>query len=214
MRELRQIRGLKYPDEFVVRHFFKQGLSERPGRVLELGSGTGNNLSLYLTWGWDCVGVDYDQGALADARFNLGDGPTLIQADLSQGLPPMSGAFDALIIPNLLCYLTSTQAETLLVSLRPHLAPGCDVFVRTRLIDDYRYGRGGEEEPDGFRLATPETGEVGLFNLFYTPAGLVERLTRTLSLTDVTELAVRFDNVQAGRRVPGNSDLVVWGRSA
>jgi len=212
MRALREIRGLKYPDEFVVRHFFKRGLSERTGRVLELGSGTGNNLSLYLTWGWDCVGVDYDEQALADARFNLGDSPTLLQADLAKGLPDLQGPFDALIIPNMLCYLTASQAESLFSALRAHLAPGCEVFVRTRLTDDYRYGRGTEEEPDGFRLATPETGEEGLFNLFYTPAGLVELLSRTLALTGRTELAVRFDNVQAGRRVPGNSDLVVWGR--
>ena len=212
MRALREIRGLKYPDEFVVRHFFKRGFSERTGRVLELGSGTGNNLSLYLSWGWDCVGVDYDDLALADARFNLGDGPCLLQADLSKGLPDLQGPFDALIVPNLLCYLTASQAETLFTGLRAHLAPGCEVFVRTRLTDDYRYGRGTEEEPDGFRLATPETGEDGLFNLFYTPAGLVELLSRTLALTQRTELAVRFDNVQAGRRVPGNSDLVVWGR--
>ena len=212
MRELRQIRGLKYPDEFVVRHFFKRGLSERPGRVLELGSGTGNNLSLYLTWGWTCVGVDYDLQAQADARFNLGEDPELIQADLSAGLPDLQGSFDALIIPNLLCYLTATQAQTLLTGLRAHLTPGCEVFVRTRLTDDYRYGRGTQEEPDGFRLATPETGEEGLFNLFYTPAGLVDLLSRTLMLTERTELAVRFDNVQAEHRVPGNSDLVVWGR--
>ena len=39
----------------------------------------------------------------------------------------------------------------------------------------------------------------------------MELLSRTLALTERTELAVRFDNVQAGRRVPGNSDLVVWG---
>ena len=212
MRALREIRGLKYPDEFVVRHFFKRGLSERTGRMLELGSGTGNNLSLYLTWGWDCVGLDYDDQALADARFNLGDGPALLQADLSKSLPDLQGPFDALIIPNMLCYLTASQAETLFTGLRPHMAPGCEVFVRTRLTDDYRYGRGTEEEPDGFRLATPETGEEGLFNRFYTPAGLVELLARTLALTERTELAVRFDNVQAGRRVPGNSDLVVWGR--
>ena len=212
MRALREIRGLKYPDEFVVRHFFKRGLSERTGRMLELGSGTGNNLSLYLTWGWDCVGLDYDDQALADARFNLGDGPALLQADLSKSLPDLQGPFDALIIPNMLCYLTASQAETLFTGLRAHMAPGCEVFVRTRLTDDYRYGRGTEEEPDGFRLATPETGEEGLFNRFYTPAGLVELLARTLALTERTELAVRFDNVQAGRRVPGNSDLVVWGR--
>ena len=212
MRALRDIRGLKYPDEFVVRHFFKRGLSERTGRVLELGSGTGNNLSLYQAWGWDCVGVDYDDEALDDARFNLGDGPAFVQADLSKGVPDLPGPFDALIVPNLLCYLTLAQAKATLLGLRPMLAPGCEVFVRTRLTDDYRYGRGREEEPDGFRLATPETGEDGLFNLFYTPAGLVELLSAALQITDRTELAVRFDNVQAGRRVPGNSDLVVWGR--
>ena len=212
MRPLREIRGLKYPDEFVVRHFFKRGLSERTGRVLELGSGTGNNLGLYLTWDWACVGVDYDAAAIADARFNLGDAPEFVQADLSTGLPPLKGAFDALIIPNLLCYLTLSQARAVLTGLKPVLAPGCEVFVRTRLTDDYRYGRGAEEEPDGFRLATAETGEAGLFNRFYTPGGLVELLTETLGLTERTELAARFDNVQAGRRVPGNSDLVVWGR--
>lgn len=211
MRPLREIRGLKYPDEFVVRHFFKRGLSGRTGRVLELGCGTGNNLSLYLAWDWTCTGVDYDAEALEDARFNLGDGPQLIQADLSAGLPPLTGPFDALIVPNLLCYLSAEQASVVLNGLRPLLARGCEVFVRTRLTDDYRYGRGEEEEPDGFRLNTPETGEAGLFNLFYTPAGLVELLAHTLRLSDVTQLAVRFDNVQAGRAVPNNSDLVVWG---
>jgi SAM-dependent methyltransferase len=213
MQPLREIRGLKFPDEFVVRHFFKRGLAESTGRVLELGCGTGNNLSLYQTWDWSCVGIDHDAAALDDARHNLGDGPELIQADLAKGLPALGGLFDAVIIANLLCYLTGEQAKAVLAGLKPLLAPDCELFVRTRLVDDYRYGRGQEEEPDGFRLATPETGEAGLFNRFYTQAGLVELLTETLGLTDCTELAVRFDNIQAGRRVPGNSDLVIWGRA-
>ena len=212
MRALREIRGLKYPDEFVVRHFFKRGLSDRAGRVQELGCGTGNNLSLYQAWDWRVAGVDYDAGALADCRFNLGAAAELTQADLSAGPPAITGPFDALIIPNLLCYLTLAQARALLSGLRAQLAPGCELFVRTRAIDDYRYGRGVEEEPDGYRLATPETGEAGLFNRFYTPAGLLDLLTSTLSLEDVTQLACRFDNVQAGQAVPGNSDLIVWGR--
>lgn len=211
MRTITEIRGLKFPDEFVVRHFFKRSLASRTGRVLELGSGTGNNLWLYGQYGWDLTGVDYAQSALADARWNLGEGATLIEADLSQGLPILEGPFDVLIIPNLLCYLTLSQAKAVLTSLKAHLAAQCEVFIRTRLIDDYRYGRGDEVEPDGFRLATPETGEEGLFNLFYTQSGLVDLLDKTLGLTERKELAVRFDNVQAGRRVPGNSDLVVWG---
>jgi SAM-dependent methyltransferase len=214
MRPLREIRGLKYPDEFVVRHFFKRGLSERTGRVLELGSGTGNNLSLYQAWDWACTGVDYDESALADARHNLGDGPVLVQADLSRGVPALDGPFDALIIPNLLCYLTAAQARACLAGLRPHLAPGCEVFVRTRRVDDYRYGRGEEEEPDGFRLKTPETGEAGLFNLFYTEAALTGLLAATLGLADPTVLTCCFDNVQAGQLVPNNSDVIVWGACA
>jgi SAM-dependent methyltransferase len=211
MRALRDIRGLKFPDDFVVRHFFKRGLAGRTGRVLELGCGTGNNLSLYAAHDWRLTGVDYGAEALEDARWNLGPAAELVQADLAKGLPALDGPFDALIVANLLCYLTLDQARAALNGLRPRLAPGCEVFVRTRLVDDYRYGRGRQEEPDGFRLETAETGEAGLFNLFYTQAGLIGLLDETLALADRAEFAVRFDNVQAGRRIPNNSDLVVWG---
>ena len=214
MRSLREIRGLKYPDEFIVRHFFKRGLSERSGQVLELGCGTGNNLGLYLAWGWTATGVDYDAAALADCRFNHGEDVRLIQADLAKGPAPVTGPFDAVIIPNLLCYLTDSQARTVLAALKPQLAPGCEVFVRTRLVDDYRYGRGVLEEPDGYRLATPETGEAGLFNRFYTVDGLTSLLAETLGLQDPTALTCRFDNIQAGRLVPGNSDVIIWGAAA
>lgn len=212
MRALPDIRGLKYPDEFVARHFFKRGLHQRSGTVVELGGGTGNNLSLYAAYGWSLTCVDYSAAALEDARWNLGDAATLIQADLSKGLPEaVEGPIDVLLIPNLLCYLTDAQATQVLTAARRLLAPGAEVFVRTRLVDDYRYGRGALEEPDGFRLATPETGEAGLFNLFYTEVGLVNRLRDELGLNDPDVFRVRFDNLQAGVRVPGNSDLVVWG---
>lgn len=215
MPALPDIRGLKYPDEFVARHFFKRGLHQRTGRVVELGGGTGNNLSLYAAYGWSLTDVDYSQAALDDARWNLGPDATLIQADLSQGLPDLGAApIDVLLIPNLLCYLTAAQASAVLTAARARLAPGAEVFVRTRLVDDYRCGKGVEEEPNGWRLATPETGEAGLFNLFYTPEGLVERLVAELGLVDPVALKVSFDNVQNGVLVTPNSDLVVWGAVA
>jgi len=215
MPALPDIRGLKYPDEFIARHFFKRGLHQRTGRVVELGGGTGNNLSLYAAYGWSLTDVDYSQAALDDARWNLGPEATLIQADLSLGLPDLGEAsIDVLLIPNLLCYLTAAQATAVLTAARARLAPGAEVFVRTRLVDDYRCGKGVEEEPNGWRLATPETGEAGLFNLFYTPEGLVERLVADLGLVDPVALKVSFDNVQNGVRVAPNSDLVVWGAVA
>lgn len=215
MRALPDIRGLKYPDEFIARHFFKRGLHQKRGRVVELGGGTGNNLSLYAAYGWNLTNVDYSTAALADCRWNLGEAVTLIEADLSNGLPDLGDeAIDVLLIPNLLCYLTNTQASAMLTAARARLAPGAEVFVRTRLIDDYRCGKGVEEEPNGWRLATPETGEAGLFNLFYTEEGLVRRLVDELGLVETTALKVSFDNIQNGVRVAPNSDLVVWGATA
>jgi len=215
MRALPDIRGLKFPDEFVVRHFFKRGLHRRTGRVVELGGGTGNNLSLYATYGWDLTCVDYSAAALEDCRWNLGDDVTLIEADLSKGLPDLGETpIDVLLIPNLLCYLTNAQAKAVLTAVRKLLAPNAEVFVRTRLTDDYRCGKGVQEEPNGWRLATPETGEAGLFNLFYTEDGLVRRLIEELGLTDPTALKVSFDNIQDGVRVAPNSDLVVWGAAS
>lgn len=210
MRLLSDIRGLKYPDEFVVRHFFKRGLGGRTGRVLELGSGVGNNLSLYVQYGWSATGVDYSAEALADADWNLEGKAQGIQADLSKGAPALTGFFDALIIPNLICYFTRAQAAALLNGIRPYLAPGCEIFVRTRTPDDYRCGK-GTAEADGWRLDTPETGEAGLFNRFYTADDLSSLLAETTGFSEAVRLSVRFDNHQAGRIVPGNDDVVLWG---
>ena len=211
MRPIPELRGLKFPDDYVVRHFFKRGLQTRPGRVLELGCGVGNNLSLYRAYGWQVTGIDYDAAALDDARWNLEDEATLAQADLSQGLPPLTGTFDTLIIPNMLCYLRTEAAFALMEAVADVMAPDADIFIRTRLMDDHRYGRGREVEPHGFILDTPETGEAGLFNSFFSEAGLVEFLSMSLGLGEHETLTVRFDNVQAGTKVR-NSDVVVWGK--
>jgi SAM-dependent methyltransferase len=212
MRTLSDIRGLKYPDEYVVRWFFKQGMHAGSGRMLELGCGVGNNLALPLAYGWTVEGVDLSAHALADARHNLGEDAALIQADLSRGLPQAAaGPYDAVMVPNLLCYLTFGQAETVLDALRPRLAAGAHVFLRTRLLDDHRAGKGAEIDVRTWRLDTPETGERGLINRFYDEEELVGLLQDRLGLVGPTVLRVRFDNPQAGVVVT-NSDLVVWGR--
>ncbi len=213
MKDLREIRGLKFPDEAVVRHFFKRRLHTEPGSVIELGCGAGNNLSLYRAYGWSVTGLDIDPATLSDARANLGDdGVTLVEADLSNGLPdPPAGPYDVLLIPNLLCYLTTAQAKAVLRSVAARMSGRGELFLRTRLTDDYRYARGQQVEPDTFRLETPETGEAGLINRFYTEAELVDLLRATLALREETVLRFRFDNPQQGFRVT-NSDLVIWGR--
>lgn len=182
--------------------------------MLELGCGSGANLALAMAYEWRVTGVDLVAQALADARFNLGQTARLIEADLARGLPPeISGGFDAVMIPNLLCYLTRTQARVLLRALRDCVQPGAEVFVRTRTPDDHRCGRGDEIEPLTWRLRTQETGESGLINCFYEPAELADLLQETLGLSAPTIMAARFDNPQCGVMV-GNADVIIWGEAS
>ena len=212
MRPLTEIRGLRFPDEFLVRHFFRRGLDRRPGAVVELGCGSASNLALYQAFGWRVAGADIDEKAIDDARWNLRDDATLVVADLSKVSPPeLAGPWDALLAPSSLYYLGAENAERLLVDFAPRLKPECEVFVRLRRCDDYRCGRGEEVAPNTWRLATPETGEAGLSVHFYDEAEAVALVRTTLDLQDIAVLRVSFDNIQSGVLVAPNSDLVISG---
>jgi hypothetical protein len=49
--DIRNTLGLKFPDEYVTRFYFKKGLQSLAGTALELGCGNGNNLALFYVSG-------------------------------------------------------------------------------------------------------------------------------------------------------------------
>lgn len=215
MRALKDIQGLKFPDDYVIKHFYKAGLHNRTGHVLEVGCAGGNNLMLYADYGWQVTGVDILPDALAQARHNLGPDAHLIEASGDDGLPAgITTPVDVVLLPNVLCYLRDDGVAALAQAVRDHAAPGAEIFVRTRLIDDYRYGRGAPAGRDNFILDTPETGEAGLFHRFYSRAALIDLVTGAFGVADPTVFHIRFDNHQAGRLIENNSDLVIWGKMA
>ena len=209
------IRGLKYPDEFIIRFFFKSAHHSRTGRVVELGCGDGNNLMLYRSYGWKVTGVDISPEALDNARHNMGGDGCFIQHDLSDGIPEnIECPIDVLLMPYSLCYIPRTAFLACLQMLAPLLAPNADIFISLRTPEDYRYSRGTPAEPNGFILNTTETGENGLLNVFYHEHEVVDMLKTGLGMAtkDLTVLHCHFDNIQANRLITGNSDLVVWGK--
>jgi hypothetical protein len=44
---IKKIEGLKFPDEYLIRFFFKNKLFNKKGDVIEFGCANGNNLSLF-----------------------------------------------------------------------------------------------------------------------------------------------------------------------
>jgi SAM-dependent methyltransferase len=220
--KLREIRGLKYPDEFVIKFFFKHALHVRTGNVLELGCSNGSNLLLFYEYGWNVVGVDIASQALDDAKHNFGMAAVpkvqfhFIQRDLVRGLhgaglPQLK--FDVILLPSVLYYIPRQSTITLLKELDSLLNKDALIYLRNRSPRDYRYRRGIAVERNGFRLTETETGEEGLLNVFYDEWELVDMLREHLDLDmQLAEvLNVEFQNPQQGVRIQ-NSDIIVWGR--
>ncbi len=220
MQRIKDIRGLKYPEEYLIRFFFKHGLHNAPGKVLEAGCANGCNLRLFREYDWETVGIDISRDALADGAANFA-GMTgtksacrFIEHDLSDGLPRnLDGPFDCVLFPSSLYYIPRASAIQVLRDARKLVRPGAAFYLRMRTLRDYRFGRGEPAEINGFRLTTEVTGEGGVLNVFYDEYELVEMLRDHLGAeaAQMKILHVDYQNVQ-NDVIVSNSDVIIWGR--
>ncbi len=217
---LTDVRGLRYPDEFVIKWFFEEGLHLVPGKVLELGCANGNNLALFYQFGWDVTGVDISARSLDDAAHNFPliptDGGTwrFVQHNIANGVSAVArGPFSCLSLANIICYLERAPYMALLEDLRRVLTPGSAIFLRARTPRDYRYGRGVEIGRNSYRLTINETGERDCVMTFYDEHEIVSDLVRLLDVDpqSLVVLQVNFQNLQQ-RKIISSSDVVMWGR--
>jgi len=216
------LKGLKYPDEFLIKFFFKKNLDSRRGNVLELGCGNGSNLMLFHAYGWNVRGVDISCESLADARhnFSMNDSTKedyeFIHHDLTSGIGEEikndHSAIDIVLLPSVLYYIPRSAAIKVLQELRERVNPGALVYLRNRTKRDFRYRRGREVDRNAFQLSDPVTGEAGLLNVFYDEFEIVDMLRENLGINMKTAevLSIESQNPQNGVRV-FNSDICIWG---
>jgi SAM-dependent methyltransferase len=217
----KDFRGLRFPDDYIIKFFFKTNCHQKSGNVLELGCGNGNNLRLFYDFGWDVCGIDKNRNALEDAYFNFKTGPhssanrEFREQDLSRGIGiAVKGKFDVILLPSVLNYLERKHVESLMEELKFLLAPETLIFCRTRTMKDYRYGRGSKIGRNAFQLSIEETSEYNLVNVFYDDYEIVDLFRHHLSfdISTMTLLHIDFQNLQ-GDVVVSNSDLIIWGKA-
>jgi len=220
MSRLTALKGNRFPQQQFIRFFFKSGLHRTHGKALELGCGNGNNLMLLCQYGWDVVGLDISGDSLGEGRanFSMLDQPhgeyRFLEHNLCEGIKGVvEGPFDLIVLFGVLYYIPRGAVIRVLQDLRGLLAKSAMLYLNMRTLRDYRYSRGEEIEPNGFRLTIEETGEKGLLNVFYHEYELVDMLRENLSI-DVSTMKILyedFQNVQSGVIV-SNSDINIWGR--
>ena len=113
MRPIAELRGLRFPDEYVVKMFFKEGLHRRSGEVLELGCGSAKLSHAVRRFRLGRHGIDNNTVSLANAAHNLEGAGTLIECDLSAWTPDFAAhTFDATLLPSVNYYVPRAASCT------------------------------------------------------------------------------------------------------
>ena len=166
-----------------------------PGRALDLACGEGQNAIWLATLGWDVVGVDFSEAAIAKARSRAerdGVHIELACADLLE-YEGATGAFDLV----LLLYLHVPEAERrqVLTKAGGALAPGGTLVLVGHDLTNVTDGVGGPSDPA--LLYTPDqiAGEL--------PGDLeIEKAERVLREVDGEESDAVDALVRARRPLP------------
>lgn len=211
------LQGMRYPCEAIIRFFYKEKLNLRKGaKVLEIGCGSANNLLHFSSYGWDVTGIDYSNDSLSMAEHNLkvnGASGKFITHDLQYPVPILGETYDLFLAPNVLYYLSREAAIQRLQEINSLLNKDAFIFIRMRLPDDHRYGRGTNVGKAAWKFDFSYTGELGLSNVFWTEYELVDlfRDSFGISFDALTILKFTYENIQNDMIIK-NSDIVIWGR--
>jgi hypothetical protein len=220
---IKDIQGLKWPDEYIIRFIYKEGLDKKKGKVIELGSGNGSNLVPFYSYGYDVVGVDYLPSVIKWGNVNFANfkeelGLQNSYAFYCQDMMDYIDKYreakaDILMMPGAILYLTYEQIQKLFKDIKAKkvVGHGSYLYLRMRTKQDYRYNRGRKLSEHSFKLNIKETGEFGCTMTFLNESEMIKALEETFSFEKLQVFHQDFDNVQNGVRVH-NSDLILWGK--
>lgn len=219
---LKDILGLKYPDEFIIKFFFKERLFENVGNVLELGCANGNNLSLFYNFGWNVCGVDIDNQGIDWANNNYQlykkeiNGKNISAFYVNDMINYLKKntfkPFDVLLLPSSIYYLEKGKIEELfsLIKEKHILKPGGLMFLRIRTTRDYRNKIGRKLNKSSRLMTTNETNEKNCIITFFTLHSFIKLLDNFFYTKDLKVMNSNVENFVHGKLI-FNSDIIIWG---
>ncbi|MGB3750066.1 MAG: methyltransferase domain-containing protein [Arcobacteraceae bacterium] len=216
---IKDLKGLKYPDEYMIKFFFKAKLFEKKGKVIEFGCANGNNLALFHQYNYDTIGIDYSKSATENAIFNFkniyksGGNYVFHSTDMLDFVNNNKSInADVFLIPNVISYISKNDfVEFLKISAKNNIyKKNADFFIRTRTKKDYRYGLGKEITKDSFLMETNITGENNSLCTCYDEYELILILKEHLNLKDFKVFSLDNQNDQGHKIL--NSDIAIWGK--
>ncbi len=221
--KLKEIKGLKYPDEYFIKFFFKNMLYTKSNlKILEFGSGNGNNLMLPYQYNHEVIGVDYNKTLIEYAKYNFkllkgNQKYNFFSDDIRMYADKHKDIYcDVLSLPNIINYIPKINFIHFLdqCSHNKLYKDNADFFIRFRTPRDFRYGLGKRIDSSSYQIEEDNdmTGEKGALNCFYTETEMIDILREHLSLSNFKIFHIDFENLTVNGDIILDSDIVIWGK--
>jgi len=223
MIKIKDIKGLKYPDEYFIKFFFKNRLHEKKNLTyLEFGCGNGSNLMLPYSYGGGnkVIGIDYDQSLIENAKFNFNlldnkEANYEYFADDMRDFTKNNSNIqaDVFILPSVIYYISKKDFIIFISNIikNNNIKHNIPFYIRIRTPKDFRFGLGQKQKNNSFLLPNDViTGEGGASITFYYESEILDILKEYLKLKNYKIFHLDNQNEHNGEVVL-NSDIVIWG---
>ena len=214
---LPKLRGLRFPDSYVIKFFFKEGLDKSSGNVIELGCGSGNNLYLFRAYNYYVCGIDNDSRAINNAKFNFqllfgkDSGYKFIESDIRHiGSLETNVKFDILLMPSVIYYIRKREFNKVLSRIRNILADKGKFFIRFRSPRDMRVALSKRIGDGEYIIESDITKEKGCILSVYEEYEIISMLKKYLNIANIKTQHIYEENLFNDQKI-FNSDIVVWG---
>jgi SAM-dependent methyltransferase len=217
---IKKFKGLIYPDEYLIKFFFKEKLNKVKKKVLELGCGSGNNLNLFYQHNWDITGVDNNSKNISDAKINfkyikkkliLNNNFNFFKEDMLLYLKKIKHLnFDTIIFSNSIYYLEYNKIIKILSIIKErNINKKLIIFFRIRLKGDSRIKISKKIKKNSYLITSNDTNELGCINTFFTEKSFIKLIKSIFKIREKYSLKIKYDNLIKKKIITGN-DLVFW----
>lgn len=216
---IKNIKGLKYPDEYFIKFFFKyQFHTQKNIKFLEIGCSNGCNLMLPYSYDFDLVGVDLNTTSIEYANENFKQikkqNYKFHTQDMRDFCSEISAVkADVLVLANSIYYISQNDFIEMLQNIKKNdlIQKNATLFLRFRTPRDFRNKKGEYQDENAYIMHNGITGEDGVFCKFYEEEEMASILQNELNLRDFQSMKIEYENIQNGVKV-NNSDIVIWGK--
>jgi hypothetical protein len=215
---IKKIKGLKFPDEYLTRFFFKNKLFKKKGNVTEFGCGNGNNLTLFFDYNYKVVGIDNNKNHIKEAIQNFKKKKKInnfkfFKDDMFNYIDKIRKINSNIIIfCNSIYYLDYIKIEKIIDNLKKKTNKKTLFFFRIRLDSDDRKKFSKKIAKNTYRIQSNITNEKKSLITFFKEKDFIKLIQKKFRAKKIYKFKSVNENLLRNKII-SNKDLIVWFKS-